>query len=501
MKFMGKVADILSDAGHNVTFLQPILYDYYSHKKVVRNPRIEIVNFEMDEEGKTAASDPSVFKFFWETRASKNPISGAKMSAGKLYKEFEHICRKMLTDKHLHQWILSKNFDSHISEAFDFCGLYLGDYLKLKSPIPLYTGVRCGAASYVVGEPIPINYLPTEGSKYGEDSTAIDRLNDILGLTAYHFQFGLLFDKQYDQAFKLTGGKVRTWQEILQSSTFFLTNSNPYLSFSTPTISKVVPVGGCTIEPPKSTKLDDSFNRILSLRQNTILVSFGTVIQSSDMPKHFKKGLIEAFRKMPETTFIWKYEEDDEDLKNELPGNVVLSKWVPQPALLADSRLDVFVTHGGLGSTMEVGYAGVPSVMIPVFSDQGVNAEMLSRHGGAVVLSKFDLPDSEKLVNAFQKILNNPDYKKNAQRLSDILHHQPMNPKQVLLNHCEFAARFGQVDSLEPHANKYNFFKFYCLDSLALIVCVLLFVLFVVFKLLFFVLNTSISSYLKLKQE
>lgn len=242
--------------------------------------------------------------------------------------------------------------------------LDLGDFLKLKSPIPLYSGVRCGAASYAVGEPIPLNYLPTEGSNYGKKSSAIDRLSDMLGLTGYHFQFGILFDKQYDQAYRLTGGNVRTWQEILQSSTFFLTNSNPYLSFSTPTISKVIQIGGFTIESFKTTTLDEEFNKILSLRNNTILVSFGTVIQSSDMPDDFKTGLIEAFRRMPDATFIWKYEEDDKTLKNKLSENVVLSKWIPQPALLADSRLDLFVTHGGLGSTMEVGYAGVSSIMV-----------------------------------------------------------------------------------------------------------------------------------------
>uniref|UniRef100_A0A8R1DQB0 glucuronosyltransferase n=1 Tax=Caenorhabditis japonica TaxID=281687 RepID=A0A8R1DQB0_CAEJA len=450
MKFMGKVADILADAGHNVTFLQPILYDFYAHKKVVKNPRIEVVNFELDAEGKSAATDPSSFKFFWEARRSGNPVTGAKTSAQKLYNEFEHICRHMMTDKDLHQWIRSKNFDSHISEAFDFCGLFLGDYLKLKAPIPLYTGVRSAPASHAVGEPIPLNYLPTENSQYGPDSTILDRLNDMIGLTAYHFHFSLLFDKQYEQAYRLTGGQVRTWQEILQSSTFFLTNSNPYLSFSTPTISKVVQVGGCTIDPPKSTKLDEEFDRTLSLRKATVLVSFGTVIQSSDMPKSFKEGLIDTFNRMPETTFIWKYEEDDEELKARLPKNVVLSKWVPQPALLADSRLKIFVTHGGLGSTMEVAYAGIPSVMIPIFSDQGVNAKMLARHGSAMVYSKFDLPDGEKLAKTLHTILSNDDFNVNAKRLSDILHHQPMEPKKVLLNHCEFAARFGEVKSLEP---------------------------------------------------
>lgn len=87
------------------------------------------------------------------------------------------------------------------------------------------------------------------------------------------------------------------------------------------------------------------------------------------------------FAKLPDTTFIWKYEVEDAEFSKTLSENVFLKKWIPQPALLgytrgfliidkylfsftADPRLNLFITHGGLGSTLEVAYAGKPSLMV-----------------------------------------------------------------------------------------------------------------------------------------
>lgn len=62
----------------------------------MKNPNIEVINYEVDEEEKAAASEASVFKFFWKAKGSKNPISSAKITSEKLYKEFEHICRSKI---------------------------------------------------------------------------------------------------------------------------------------------------------------------------------------------------------------------------------------------------------------------------------------------------------------------------------------------------------------------------------------------------------------------
>ena len=55
-----------------------------------------------------------------------------------------------------------------------------------------------------------------------------------------------------------------------------------------PTLPKSVEIGGFTIDPPKNVKLDEDFDKILNLRKSTVLISFGTVVQSADMPDRFK---------------------------------------------------------------------------------------------------------------------------------------------------------------------------------------------------------------------
>ena len=66
---------------------------------------------------------------------------------------------------------------------------------------------------------------------------------------------------------------------------------------------------------------------------------------------------------MPDITFIWKYEEEGSQIAKRLP-NVHLSTWVPQNALLADKRLSLFITHGGLGSSTELAYLGKPALIV-----------------------------------------------------------------------------------------------------------------------------------------
>ncbi|CAP28623.1 Protein CBG08872 [Caenorhabditis briggsae] len=101
--------------------------------------------------------------------------------------------------------------------------------------------------------------------------------------------------------------------------------------------------------------------------------------------RKFDVAIAETFGAAPfYVTFIWKYEKGDAEFEKRLPKNVHFKKWIPQPALLSDKRMKVFVTHGGLGSTMEIAYTGKPALMVPIFGDRYQIARMLARHGGAV---------------------------------------------------------------------------------------------------------------------
>jgi MGT family glycosyltransferase len=62
-----------------------------------------------------------------------------------------------------------------------------------------------------------------------------------------------------------------------------------------------------------------------------------------------------------------------------VPGNFELRPWIPQLAILRQA--DVFVTHAGMGGTMEGLACGVPMVAVPRAVDQFANADAIATLG------------------------------------------------------------------------------------------------------------------------
>lgn len=60
------------------------------------------------------------------------------------------------------------------------------------------------------------------------------------------------------------------------------------------------------------------------------------------------------------------------EARRALPRNISLLSHVPQLRVLAQAQ--AFISHGGMGSTMEAMYYGVPLVVIPQMSEQRINA-------------------------------------------------------------------------------------------------------------------------------
>ncbi|RCN38661.1 hypothetical protein ANCCAN_15418 [Ancylostoma caninum] len=186
--------------------------------------------------------------------------------------------------------------------------------------------------------------------------------------------------------------RILIFQELIAQASFVFTNGNPYLDFPHPTLYKTVMIGGFAVSRSANEKhtLSKEWNALLNARRRTVLVSFGSVAKSVDMPENFKRTLLDVFASMPEVTFIWKYEDPSSKFAESLP-NVYLSAWVPQILLLEDERLSAFLTHGGMGSSNELAMMGKPAIVIPIFGDQMRNSHMLARHGGALVLENQHL--------------------------------------------------------------------------------------------------------------
>lgn len=132
-------------------------------------------------------------------------------------------------------------------------------------------------------------------------------------------------------------------------------------------------------------------------------MSFGTGLRGDEMPEHKRQIFLNVFSKLKQQ-IIWKNEADK--VPN-LPKNVMFSKWIPQQDLLGHPKIQMFITHCGLGGIEESIYHGVPLLGIPFFGDQPMNAKEAGNRGFLVELEWKSLSE-EKLLVGINEVLKNP---------------------------------------------------------------------------------------------
>jgi MGT family glycosyltransferase len=106
-----------------------------------------------------------------------------------------------------------------------------------------------------------------------------------------------------------------------------------------------------------------------------------------------------------------------------IPENFIIQSVVPQLELL--QKVDLFITHGGMNSVNEGLNYGVPLVVVPQQIEQALNGRQVARQGAGVVLA--DTPpyghlDAGVLRRTVDKVLADPTYRLNAERLSRSFH-------------------------------------------------------------------------------
>ncbi|EGT43513.1 CBN-UGT-13 protein [Caenorhabditis brenneri] len=402
------MANIIADHGHNVTLFCPhhIVHDTTG---LIKNKNIKVIDYYPDHYDEVVKTEAETFPMLWDDPLANHPILQAFMFPKMISTAIEKTATQLFRDQKILDKLKDMKFDVVLAETFELTGVYLAYFLELPC-IPIMPAVRLMNTKDVFGQPSLLGYVQQYGSKMAPEAGFFDRLNDVFR----NFLANTIVDStsqyQNDVFEKAVGHSLPNWKDLVKESPIYIANSNPYLDFAVPTTATIVQVGGITMDLKKLKRpspLPDDYEKILRERESTVLISFGSVIRSFQMPENFKEGIIKMFNSLPEVTFIWKYEKDDVEFRTRLPKNVHLKKWIPQPSLLADERVKVFVTHGGLGSTTEVAYSGKPALMVPIFADQPHNADMLARHGGAISYDKFELEDGEKLTKAVRELVYN----------------------------------------------------------------------------------------------
>ncbi|VDP05135.1 unnamed protein product [Heligmosomoides polygyrus] len=269
--------------------------------------------------------------------------------------------------------------------------------------------------------------------------------------------------------------------EIAKTCPLVMVNSNELYEFPRPTLAKVVNIGGIGIQFKDAKPLSSEFQDIVDSCDGVVVFSFGSVTPSHAMPDSWKNAFMEAFSRFPKLNFIVRYEGSD--LRDKLPANVHLFKWLPQADLLRNPKTVAFISHGGYNSLQEAITAGVPLITIALFGDQPRNAKLAQRHHFAINLSKGEL-SADTIAEALKTLLEDESYSQSIKKLSQMLKKKPVSAAHLLVSWTEFTAEFKTLDNLVPAGTKLNLIQYYSLDAIGFLLAIAAVSVIVLFKLL-----------------
>src|SRR5262249_26880849 len=96
------------------------------------------------------------------------------------------------------------------------------------------------------------------------------------------------------------------------------------------------------------------------------------------------------------------------------PANFITAASVPQLEVLP--KVDIFISHGGMNSTMESLYFGVPLIVIPHINEQKMTAQRVQESGLGIALDESAITP-EVLREAVARVASDPGFKTRVQAM------------------------------------------------------------------------------------
>ncbi|KAE9413223.1 hypothetical protein Angca_008688, partial [Angiostrongylus cantonensis] len=465
MQFMGRIADILTEAGHDVTVLHPIWEPKYLHA-VSTSAKQVLVDLPLDLKEEFLPGKMNV----WEPD-SQSILQQLQMFDNHTKRQLSS-CDVVLRDNATMDRLINERFDAGIAEVIESCAFGIFHKLGLNHII----GASAVSMPDTVGDYFDVPRLPSVVPSFlGESSdkmTFYERtINFVLNLFADVVVYRII--AKYEKLWHCHNISVKE-DDYVNKMNYLLLNSDEFLEFARPISAKVVHIGGIAL--PEPSPLPEELQKIMdqSYRSGVVYISFGSIASTIEMPRHFRRAIFSVARAFPMYSFIWKVDGDD---AIESVSNLYTFTWVPQRSLLAHRNLLCFVSHAGLNSVLELTTSGKPAILVPLFADQFRNARMVEAKNTAILIKKEEF-NTETFASALRRMLSHDNFTRRAERLASLVNNKPFPVRERLLSTVDFSIRHGKIDNLDIYGRNLNALQYYSIDSAVFLITIIGFIVF-----------------------
>jgi glucuronosyltransferase len=245
------------------------------------------------------------------------------------------FCSALVDQTTLLDQLRLEKYDVGLTSLFDYCGLGVFHLSGIKSVHGFSPSQSIDGLPQLLGVPTPPSYVTDilDPTVMTDRLSFIERVWNFIDSIRKHFEAEKFFDAQqqiFDDRFKRFPRLI----DLFKGMTYVFVNADEVLGIPKPSSPKIKHIGGIAVAEPK--KLPRLFERILNIpSKGVVLFSFGSYARTDGLTLRAKRKIANALAKFRDYTFIWKYDNPEEDAAYyQNYTNIFRVRWMPQNDLL-----------------------------------------------------------------------------------------------------------------------------------------------------------------------
>lgn len=119
-----------------------------------------------------------------------------------------------------------------------------------------------------------------------------------------------------------------------------------------------------------------------------------------------------------------------------------------------------------MNSILEAMQYGKPTIVVPLFSDQQMNAKTVLRRGVGVILERH-LLTKDSMTSAIKYVLSNKDIAKRCALIKKLLDGRPKQYRDDVAKYTRLIIEHGKFEHLPLYSRNMTTIQYYSLDVIA----------------------------------